>query len=100
CGDRDIVLAVVDTGELYTHPDVTGSPNVIKGYNFLSRNLCTDEETQRNADATDTGDECAKKGRNSSSWHGSHVAATIGGVGTNNFKGVAGVNWNVTVVPV
>ena len=31
--------------------------------------------------------------------HGTHVAGTIGAVG-NNAVGVAGVNWNVTIIPV
>jgi serine protease len=99
-GSSDIVVAVLDTGEVYTNEDVSGSPNMLKGYNFISRDLCTNEPQSRSPDATDYGDACPQKGRNAPSWHGTHVAGTVGGVNTNNGVGVAGVNWSVSVVPV
>jgi serine protease len=34
-----------------------------------------------------------------SSWHGTHVAGTIGAA-TNNAIGIAGINWNARIVPV
>ncbi|MEO8346092.1 MAG: S8 family serine peptidase [Betaproteobacteria bacterium] len=38
-------------------------------------------------------------GASNSSWHGTHVAGTIGAV-TNNGTGVAGINWVSKIVPV
>lgn len=96
-GSKDIVVAVLDTGILSDHPDMKQSGNLLRGYNFVSRNLCTGTALQRGPDATDPGDAC--KGR-PDSWHGTHVAGTVGAAGSNNRVGIAGVAWNVTVVPV
>jgi subtilisin family serine protease len=93
-GSRDIVVAVIDTGILYEHPDIKGSGNVLPGYNFISPGGV------RNADATDLGDACPSKGSAPSSWHGTHVAATIGAEATNNASGGAGINWQVSVLPI
>jgi subtilisin family serine protease len=92
-GSKDVVVAVVDTGILLDHPDIQGSGNVLPGYNFVSK-------TGRSADPTDPGDACPQKGQKHSSWHGSHVAGTIGAVGSNNGRGITGINWNVSVLPV
>ena len=35
-GDSDIVVAVVDSGILFKHPDLKGSGNVLPGYDFIS----------------------------------------------------------------
>jgi serine protease len=96
-GSTDIVVAVLDTGILYNQEDINGSGNVLPGYNFISKNLCTNEKVSRSSDATDLGDSC-KGGRDT--WHGTHVAGTVGAVGSNNGKGVVGVAWNVSVLPV
>ena len=92
-GSSDIVVAVVDTGLLYEHPDIKGSGNTLPGYNFISKGA------GRNADATDLGDACPPL-ETKSSWHGTHVAATIGAEATNNGRGAAGINWHVSVLPV
>ena len=92
-GSKDVVVAVVDTGILLDHPDIQGSGNVLPGYNFVSK-------TGRSADPTDPGDACPQKGQNHSSWHGTHVAGTIGAVGSNNGRGITGINWSVSVLPV
>lgn len=83
-GDRKIVVAVVDTGILRLHPDVVGSGNLLRGYNFVS------DGGGRSDDPTDP---------NVSS-HGSNVASIIGAVATNNNLDVAGINWAVSVLPV
>src|SRR5262245_19604379 len=90
-GDANVIVAVLDTGILFDHPDLRGSANVLQGYNFISQGGV------RSADATDYGDSPIP---GSSSWHGTHVAGTIGAVGTNNGIGIAGVNWNVKILPV
>jgi subtilisin family serine protease len=92
-GSRDVVVAVVDTGILLDHPDIQGSGNVLPGYNFVS-------QSGRGPDPTDPGDACPQQGEPYPTWHGTHVAGTIGAVGSNNGRGIAGINWSVSVLPV
>jgi subtilisin family serine protease len=92
-GSADVVVAVIDSGLLLDHPDVKGSGNVLPGYNFVSAG------TGRSADGTDPGDACPPSLPHAS-WHGSHVAGTVGVVGTNNGRGITGINWNVSVLPI
>jgi serine protease len=92
-GSKDVVVAVIDTGILGNHPDIHDSGNVLPGYNFVSK-------TGRSADPTDPGDACPEGNQPESSWHGTHVAGTIGAAGSNNARGIAGINWNVSVLPV
>jgi subtilisin family serine protease len=87
-GSQNVVVAVIDSGVDYTDPDLAANiwtnPNAgldgftgdVHGYNFVS----------------DTGNPMDDNG------HGTHVAGIIGAVG-NNGAGVAGVNWNVTIMP-
>ncbi len=91
-GSRSIVIGEVDTGVDYTHPDlaanVWSNPGGIggcaagtHGYNVLAK-TCNplDEDT-------------------SYAGHGTHVAGIIGAVG-NNGTGVAGINWQTSILPV
>ena len=98
-GSRDVVVAVIDTGILPDHPAMKGSPNVLPGYNFI-----TDPEAKGSKkdgpepSAVDNGDGCSEI--LGSSWHGTHVAGTIGAGRNNNGLGVSGVNWAVSVLPI
>jgi serine protease len=106
-GSRDIVVAVIDTGMRRDNPDLETSPNILPGYNFVSSATCV-ENGERRADATDPGDDgdrCRPAGaaadwKPNPSWHGTHVAGTIGAAGADNQTGIAGVNWDVTILPV
>ncbi len=103
-GSRDIVVAVVDSGILFKHPDLKGSGNVLPGYDFISDPAAARDGDGRDPDATDEGTECPANPETRqiwrpSSWHGSHVAGTIGAA-TNNKKAIAGVNWQVSILPV
>jgi serine protease len=101
-----VVVAVIDTGILPSEEDIAGSPNLVPGYDMISDDAIASDGGGRDSDPTDPGDavtadECGPgTPAQPSSWHGTHVAGTIGVVKTNNGVGVAGVNWNVKVLPV
>ena len=94
-GSSNVTVAVVDTGVLYTHSDLSaniwtnpgeipgngidddhnGYIDDIHGWNFVAKN----------ADPLDD------------NGHGTHVSGTIGATG-NNGIGVSGVNWQVKIM--
>jgi serine protease len=93
-GDAGIVVSILDTGILPDHPDITGSANLVAGFDMISDAGTGNDGDGRDGDPTDPGDAC---GAQPDSWHGTHVAGTVGVGNTDNAVGVAGVNWNVSV---
>ena len=74
-GNPGVVVAVVDSGVAYQHPDI--SPNMWPGIGF---DFVDEDATPYDYNG-----------------HGTHVAGTIGAAG-NNALGVTGVNWDVSIM--
>ncbi|WP_051427357.1 S8 family peptidase [Arthrobacter sp. H20] len=87
---QGITVAVIDSG-ITAHSDLAG--NVVPGYDFISNPEIAGDNDGRDPDPADEGDWCNS---DPSSWHGTHVAGTIGAL-ANNSKGIAGVAFNATV---
>jgi len=100
-----VVVAVIDTGILKNHEDIVGSPNLVSGYDMISDATRANDGDARDSDPSDPGDgmaagECGfgqPPEPQPNSWHGTHVAGTIGAGNTNNSLGVAGINWSAKV---
>ena len=100
-GSSEIIVAVIDTGVDYTHPDLAanmwvneaeynGIPGIDDDGNGYVDDIYGYDFVNNDGDPMDD-----------SGWvyHGTHCSGTIGGIG-NNGEGVAGVNWNVTLMAV
>jgi len=92
-GSANVVVAVIDSGIDYTHPDL--APNMFSTTNCNPNGSGTGAGTVSPcfgiAPVYNTSDPMDDFG------HGTHVAGIIGAVG-NNGLGVSGVNWNVALV--
>lgn len=100
-GSEQIVVAVVDTGLQMSHPDIQNSPNVAPGWDMVSDPRMGNDGDGRDNDANDPGDMCDPTVPFAEdSFHGTHVAGTVGAAATNNGSGVAGGAWDVKIVPV
>ncbi|MEM8616191.1 MAG: S8 family peptidase [Pseudomonadota bacterium] len=95
----NVNVAVIDTGLDLDHPDLINSPNIAPGWDMISDLNAANDGDRRDSDPDDPGDACPELGR-PDSFHGTHVAGTIGAGLTNNGAGIAGGAWNVTIVPV
>lgn len=100
-GSRDIVVAVVDTGIVYSHGDLAANmwlnPGEIKNEEDSDGNgIIDDLHGVSIKDGVISGDPLDD---DTADWHGTHVAGIIGAVG-NNGVGISGVNWQVSLMGV
>jgi serine protease len=114
-GSAGTVVAVLDTGVRFEHPDLgraSQAGKLLPGYDFIADNAgsvaIANDGDGRDADASDPGDwvdsgdiqdpeftDCALT---DSSWHGTRIAGIIG-ARTDNGIGVAGEAWDAWILP-
>lgn len=117
-GDPSIVVAVLDTGAMFDHPDlgrVDQGGKYLPGYDFVGGSGSADairvanDGDGRDPDPSDPGDWIDAADRrlpvfsdceiSDSSWHGVHIAGIIG-ARTDNGAGGAGIGWKTPILPV
>ena len=115
-GSASIVVAVLDTGVRFDHPDlksVANGGNLLPGFDMISDVPVANDGSGRDTDPSDPGDwltlaevttrggpfdQCSTQAEDSS-WHGTQTAGLIGAL-TNNGAGMASVGRTVRILPV
>jgi len=111
-GDPAIVVAVLDTGARFDHPDfkrVSAGGNLLPGYDMIHDAAVANDGDGRDPDPSDPGDGVTqadvdraptncKDSIGPSSWHGTQMIGLIGAV-TDNGIGIASIGRNVQVLP-
>jgi serine protease len=86
--DQAVVVAVIDTGIVFDHPDLLHAP-VASGYDFVSDPATSGDGDGIDDDPTDPGNSRVF----GNSWHGTHVAGIIA-ADSDNDLGIAGIGLN------
>ena len=101
-GSSNVIVAVLDTGIVSAHPDISGK--LVSGYDFVTDTYGScdgdglDSDPEDVADSRCIGRTIRPQDPSHSGYHGTHVAGTIG-ASSNNGLGVAGVDWGARIMP-
>jgi serine protease len=111
-GDPSLVIADLDTGVRFDHPDLLSLANngrLLPGYDFISNAAVANDGDGRDADASDPGDrvtsadagtsQCKGCTVDISSWHGTRTAGILGAL-SNNLRGISAMTWQGRILPV
>lgn len=115
-GNSGVVLAVLDSGVLFNHPELKG--RLLPGYDFVSRaspptgtaeagsvsTTGSNDGDGRDPDPSDPGDapppgSACTDGSTDSSFHGTSVAS-VAAAQSNNGNLMTGMDWNAKILPV
>ncbi len=102
-GKNTLVVAVIDSGVLTTHPELSG--RLLSGYDFISDPVRANDGNGRDANPGDPGNWVAAEEAtpgcsvSNSDWHGTRVASIVA-ANANNGIGIAGVDWQAKILPV
>jgi thermitase len=99
-GSKNITVAVIDTGIQWDHVDLQDNLYINRGESgSKAKNGIDDDGNGFIDDVHGWNFHANTASSTDDQGHGTHCAGTIGGSG-NNGIGVAGVNWNVTLMPI